>query len=216
VSSGAAVVTLAGLSISDPPERWAALGFRVRDGQVRVHSATLTLGIAPPGEGIVGWTLAGLERDGDIDGLPTRRVPSQSGQRFRLAPTAGNGVTAIDHVVVATPRLDGFAAELAERGPALRRLAVVGGRRMGFRRLGPGGAILEVVEAPDAAATAFWGVTFRIGAPAGGVESLDELCAGNRFVGEPRPAVQAGRRIATVAREAGLSTRVAFIDPEAE
>jgi hypothetical protein len=49
--------------------------------------------------------------------------------------------------------------------------------------------------------------------PPGGVESLDALCARNRFVGEPRPAVQPGRRIATVAREAGLSTRVAFIDP---
>jgi hypothetical protein len=33
-------------------------------------------------------------------------------------------------------------------------------------------------------------------------------------VGEPRPAVQPGRRITTVSREAGLSTRVAFIDPE--
>ena len=202
---------LVGLSIADPPERWAALGFGVRDGQVGAHSVTLTLGIAPQGAGIVGWTLAGLEHEGDIGGLPTRRADPVSGAH-RVDPTAGNDVARIDHLVVVTPGFDALAAELTERGLGLRRVAEVRGTRMGFRRIG--GPILEVVEAPDAEATSFWGITFAVSGPPGGSESLDELCVRNRFVGDPRPAVQPGRRIATVSRDAGLSTRVAFIDPE--
>jgi hypothetical protein len=115
-------------------------------------------------------------------------------------------------VVVATPAFDAFAAELDDRGIPLRRITEIRGTRMGFRRLG--GPILEVVEAPEAKATAFWGLTFSMRGSPSSVGSLDELCARSPFVGEPRPAVQPGRRIATVARAAGLSTRVAFIDPE--
>jgi hypothetical protein len=203
-------VALVGLAIADPPERWAALGFDVRDGQVKAHSVMITLGIAPQGGGIVGWTLAGSEGEGDIGGLATRWSRPGSGM-YRLAPTAGHGIHSLDHVVVATPGFDAFAAELDDRGIPLRRIAKVRSTRMGFRRLG--GPILEVVEAPDASATAFWGLTFTMRGAAGGVESLDALCARSRFIGDPRPAVQPGRRIATVAREAGLSTRVAFIDP---
>ena len=203
-------VGLVGLDICDPPERWAALGFAVgSDGRVGCDGVTVTLGVAPPGRGIAGWTLAGVSVDGDLDGLSTRAVP---GGEPRWIPAARamhpNGAVGIDHVVVTTPRFDAFAAELDQYGLPLRRIAEVRGRAMGFRRLGA--VILEVVHAPDADATAFWGVTFAMA----GRDALDSLAADNRLVGEPRPAVQPGRRITTVSREAGLSTRVAFIDPE--
>jgi hypothetical protein len=202
-------VALVGLDVSDPPERWKALGFAVGvDGRIDPSTGTpLTLGIAPPGRGIVGWTLAGLSGDGDMDGLPTRAGGGPRwGTAHRIAQQ--NGAVAIDHVVVTTPDLDKFAAILDARGLPLRRRTEVRGRRMGFRRLGR--PILEVVEDPDATATAFWGVTFAVADR----DALDALCAGNRFVSEPRSAVQPGRHITTVSREAGLSTRVAFIDSE--
>jgi hypothetical protein len=202
---------LVGLAVADPPERWEALGFDVRNGQVKAHSVILTLGIAPQGGGIVGWTLAGSECEGDVGGLATRWERPGSAT-YRLPPRAGRGIRSLDHLVVATPVFDALAAELDDRGMALRRITEIRGTRMGFRRLG--GPILEVVESPEAQATAFWGVTFAMRGPPGTTESLDDLCARNRFVGDPRPAVQPGRRIATVSREAGLSTRVAFIDPE--
>ena len=195
---------LAGLSISDPPERWVDLGFAVHDGERRVGMVSLTFGIAPPGRGIVGWTLHDLAGDGDIDGLPTRVVPRPQWS-IRADVGDANLVREIDHVVIVTPDFDGLAAALDARGMALRRVAERDGRRQGFRRLG--GPIMEIVEAPEAPATAFWGVTFT-------VARLDLLVSWNRYVGEPRPAVQPGRRIATVSREAGLSTRVAFMDPE--
>ena len=200
--------TLAGLDIADPPERWSALGFAVsEDGRLFGEAVRGTLGIAPPGRGIVGWTLAGLAADGDIDGLATRRVPVEVPHWVAGVGNA-NAVTHVDHVVVTTPDLDAFAAVLDARGLGLRRRAEVRGAPMGFRRLGR--PILEVVEDRDAGATAFWGVTFAVAQPMW----LDRLAAENRFVGAPRPAVQPGRRIATVSGEAGLSTRVAFIDPE--
>lgn len=204
-------VSLTGLEISDSPERWAGAGFHLlQDGRVRVHSVTLTLGIAPPGHGIVAWTLAGLERAGDIDGLLTRRDAARPGPDRRDS-TAGNFVTHIDHLVVVSPRFDVLAEALDARGLGLRRVTEIRDRRMGFRRLG--GPILEIVESPEVAATAFWGITFAVHGTPGGAESLDALCAANPFLGEPHAAVQPGRRIATLTREAGLSTRVAFIDP---
>jgi hypothetical protein len=190
---------LVGLSISDPPERWGTLGFSVDEvGEAVVGGVTVRLGIAPPGRGIVAWTLSGDL--GDL-GLPLR-------DRGAWTPPAGehpNGAVAVDHVVILTPDLDGFASAL--KG-GFRRIAERNGGRQGFRRLG--GPIMEVVEAPEAPATAFWGVTFTVTT----AERLDHLAADCRFVGEPRDAVQPGRRIATVSREAGLSTRVAFMDPE--
>jgi hypothetical protein len=200
---------LAGLSIADPPERWAALGFAVHEGQFRAGAVTLTLGIAPQGGGIVGWALAGLAREGDIGGLRTRRVAPSEAERPGLAGGVARGV---DHVVILTPAFDALAAELAERGLALRRIARVRGTQMGFRRLG--GPILEIVEAPAQTTASFWGVTFAVPGAPGEVGSLDELCARTPVLGEPRPAIQPGRRIAAVRAEAGLSTRVAFIDPE--
>ena len=35
---------LAGLAIADPPERWAALGFAVRDGRVALGGVSIELG----------------------------------------------------------------------------------------------------------------------------------------------------------------------------
>jgi hypothetical protein len=204
-------VALVGLAIADPPERWQALGFAVQDGQVTVGAVVITLGIAPQGAGITGWTLACAEGDGDVGGLATRWVPAASGVH-PPAPAAASEIASVDHVVVVTPRFDALADELDQRGFPLRRVAEIRGKRMGFRRLG--GPILEVVEAREAEATALWGITFGMSGAPGASGSLDELRARRAAIGEPRPAVQPGRRISPVGAEAGLSTRVAFIDPE--
>lgn len=87
----------------------------------------------------------------------------------------------------------------------LRRIRQAGNRRHGFRRLGP--AIMELVEAPEAAAPGFWGLTIV-------VSDLDELAREHTQIGELRPAVQPGRHIATVDAAAGLSTRLALMDPQ--
>ena len=190
---------LAGLSISDPPERWRALGLAVDGaGELSIGGVRLVLGIAPPGQGIAGWSLRQLPVPGDIDGLATTVATSE----FRGREEHPNGAIAVDHVVIATPDFDRTAGVLQARGMELRRVGERAGRRQGFRRLG--GPIMEIVEAAEAPATAFWGVAFT-------VAHLDAL---GPLVDAPRAAVQPGRRIASVSRDAGLSTRVAFMDPE--
>jgi hypothetical protein len=111
----------------------------------------------------------------------------------------------VDHVVVTTPDFERTREALAGAGMPLKRTVEMRGTRMGFRRLGR--AILELVEAPDAA-LGFWGLVVT-------VSDLDALAdrLGERF-GSIRAAVQPGRRIATLRTTARLTTNVAFIDPE--
>jgi hypothetical protein len=117
-----------------------------------------------------------------------------------------NRALGIDHVVIATPAFDRTAAALDAAGLGLRRVRQAGDRRQGFRRLGP--AIMEIVEAPEAEAAHFWGLTII-------VADLELAAAhAHGHLSPTRPAAQPGRQIATVGREAGLSTRLALMDPE--
>ncbi len=145
-----------------------------------------------------------------IDGLDT----AVAGQRATVAAHADqpNGVTGVDHVVVATPDLPRTLDALGGAGFQLRRVREAGnGVSQGFFVLGD--ALLEVVgpAEPQPGSTddraRFWGVTLV----AADLEATVAAMGGR--VGEPRPAVQPGRRIAIVDRAAGLGTRVAVMSP---
>lgn len=192
---------LAGLAIADPPEYWRALGFTV-DNRDRVVLAGVELTLGGAGRGITGWTLRHAMSGADIDGLAT----SVTNDAPRTAVGVHhNGATGVDHVVIVTPDFDRTAVALAERDLELRRIRHAGDRRQGFRRLGS--TIMELVEAPEVPATAFWGLTVV-------VAEIDAVANEHDVVNDVRPAVQPGRRIASVGRGAGLSTRLAFMDPE--
>jgi hypothetical protein len=183
---------LAALAIGDPPERWEALGFDVRGGAVDLGGVSLELGAS--GTGIVGWALRGLAGPvTDIDGLPTTTVSQSAGATPRDRPGVAphpNGAVALDHVVILTGDFDRTAAALAAHGMPLRREAERNGARQGFRRLG------------------FWGLVIVVGDLAALAGRLGQR------VGEPRPAVQPGRHIATLRQSAGLTPAIAFMDPE--
>jgi hypothetical protein len=128
-----------------------------------------------------------------------------------------NGITAIDHVVAITPRLERTVGALEAAGLDLRRVreepTPAGAPRQAFFRLGP--TILEVVQEPadvverDGAdrPAFFWGLALV--AP-----DLDATVAGLAdCVSEIRPAVQPDRRIATLRRSAGLALPVALMTP---
>ena len=197
---------LSRLAVADPPGRWEALGFHVRDRAVRFDGVALALGA--PGRGIVGWTLSGTEPVDTVDGLRTEvaalGLPGP-------APQHPNGAVGIDHVVVITPDFERTSDALAQAGLPLRRIRHVearGGVRQGFRRLGP--AILEIVETPEMpeGPARFWGLVLVVADLPGLAERL-----GDRL-GRVKPAVQPGRHIATLRSGAGLTPAVAFIDVE--
>jgi catechol 2,3-dioxygenase-like lactoylglutathione lyase family enzyme len=192
---------LGALAIADPPERWRALGFAVAGSRLRLGPVGVELGL--PGEGIVAWNVRGSECE--IDGLPVLGPASLASDDEAPHP---NGAVGIDHVVIATPDFDRSAAALERAGLGFRRVRDAGGFRQGFRRLGP--AIMEVVEAQDAppGAARFWGLVVVVA----DLEALAERLG--EHLGQVKPAVQPGRRIATLRESAGLTTRLAFMDPE--
>ena len=150
----------------------------------------------------------------DLDGLPTERSEEPVPEP---APVHPNGVERLDHVVAFSGDLDRTVSSLRGAGLDLRRLregpTPAGSMRQAFFRLGE--TILEVVEhPPDVPAAAdrdapsrFYGLAFLVD----DIRPAAELL-GDRL-GEVRDAVQPGRRIATVRREAGLGLPVALMTP---
>lgn len=205
MSAGARRPELTALRLADPPEGWEALGFTVTGGELTLGGVTLELGAA--GDGIVAWRLRGVDPVSTIDGLATETEPGDSP---RAPVDHPNGAVGIDHVVVLTPRFDRTGAALSDVGLELRRtLRTSRGFRQGFRRLGP--VILELVERleePDGPAR-FWGLVVTVV----DLETLADRLG--EHLGPVRPAVQPGRRIATLRDSAGLGEAVAFMSVEA-
>jgi hypothetical protein len=207
-------VTIDELAVGDAPEAWEAIGFEV-DGDVCVlGDLRFRLARSDVGRGLIGWSLRGIGA-AELDGLPTtpsdRPPPSEQ-------PAHPNGIVGLDHVVAFTPALERTVTALDAAGLDLRRIreepTPAGAPRQAFFRLGA--TILEVVqEPPEAVERAggpdgpafFWGLAFV--AP-----DLEATVArlGDR-VSEIRPAVQPGRRIATLRRTARLTVPVALMTP---
>jgi hypothetical protein len=203
---------LLGLDLAAEPDAWTSLGFAVDElGACRVDGVAIRLG--RPGHRISGWALAGAPEGIDVDGLRTIDPPSPAPSS--VAPTHPNGTVAIDHLVVMSPDPERTIAALAEHGITPRR-------RRRTNQYGPpftqtffrlGGPILELIGPDDPAGTdpaRFYGIAFT-------VRDLDATAAvlGTRL-GAIKDAVQPGRRIATLRREAGAGVPLAFMSPEAQ
>jgi hypothetical protein len=187
------------IAIGADPAAWAEAGFTVEGDALLAGTVQLDFG---PGKGIIGWR---LDPDDEVDGLPAAPIgPATAGKAAHP-----NGVTQIDHVVVVTPDLERTTEALENLAVERRRVREIetddGTLRQGFFRLGE--VILEVVGHPKAepGPARFWGITFTVA----DIDACAELL-GERL-GSIRDAVQPGRRIATVRREAGLGVRVALI-----
>ncbi|HEY8810411.1 MAG TPA: hypothetical protein VIM28_10360 [Solirubrobacterales bacterium] len=208
--------TLDELAAADAPAAWSALGFEVDDDTCVIGDVRIRLAGTDAGKGLTGWSVRDLEST-ELDGLTTTRSDRQPpGEK----PVHPNGVTAVDHVVAITPVLERTIVALQGAGLDLRRIreepTPAGAPRQAFFRLGA--TVLEVVqEPPEAIERAggdhpafFWGLALV--AP-----DLDATVAGlGDRISEIRPAVQPGRRIATLRRTAGLTVPVALMTPPPE
>jgi hypothetical protein len=213
MSSGA--LTIDELVLADVPERWSALGFDVDRACVRLGTVCLRLAGEDAGRGIVRWSLRGIGST-ELDGLATERSDSRVPD---AAPAHPNGVVALDHVVAMSPALDRSVSALQAAGLDLRRIreqpTPAGAPRQAFFRLGD--EILEVVQEPEQAIERGGGADrpVRLWGLALIAADLDATVrAFGAHASEPREAVQAGRRIATVKRSAGLAVPVALISPK--
>ena len=125
---------------------------------------------------------------------------------MRATGTHRNGVTTIDHIVVTSPDDERTISALQAVGLEPRRTRAHGSMRQTFFRLGP--VILELVgpsEPNDDGPARFWGIAFTV----------DDLDATAAFLGEHlgpvKDAVQPGRRIASLRKQAGLAVPIAFM-----
>jgi catechol 2,3-dioxygenase-like lactoylglutathione lyase family enzyme len=202
------------LTVADPPEAWRDAGYTVDDdggcrlGQVRLHLVG-----REHGKGIRSWGLRGVSVTDDpfemVDGIPTTVTTSDPASPA-LHP---NGVVGIDHVVLTTPDLDRTTAALEAIGLSVRATrdsdTYGAPMRQVFFRLED--VILELIGRPGTARQGdrparFFGIACN-------VEDLDATKAffGERL-GQPKDAVQPGRRIATLRHEPlGLSVATAFM-----
>jgi catechol 2,3-dioxygenase-like lactoylglutathione lyase family enzyme len=204
--------TIDELTLADEPERWTQLGFAVTEDCCLLAGVRVRLAGDGAGRGIVSWSLRDVLST-ELDGMPTTASARPATPPALVHP---NGVVGIDHVVVMSPDLDRSIGALQAAGLELRRVreepTPAGAPRQAFFRLGR--EILELVQAPEEAVVRdggrdrparLWGLALL-------VDDLDrtvELLGAN--VGTPRPAVQPGRRIATVRRSAGLAVPVALM-----
>jgi hypothetical protein len=180
---------LTGLTLGGTPEPWEQFGFTLTDGEIHVGGVRLSFDGGEPG--IRGWTLNN-DKGSDL------ALPHQ------------NGVTGIDHVVALTNDLDQAVLAFTERGFDHRRTREDAERRQAFFVLGP--CLLELVgNVPDAGGFALWGITFVTNDVEASTNAL--AACGNERSDPFKDAVQPGRRIATVPREAGLGFPVALITP---
>jgi catechol 2,3-dioxygenase-like lactoylglutathione lyase family enzyme len=129
-------------------------------------------------------------------------------------------VLTIDHVVAISPDLERSIAAMQDAGLDLRRVreqpTPAGAPRQAFFRLGH--EILELVQEPVEVLARhadtdrpvqFWGLALL-------VEDLDRCVEQlTPHVSDVRPAVQPGRRIATVRRSAGLAVPIALMSADA-
>jgi len=205
---------LAAVGVADAPELWTELGFEPsRPGATRIGTVDFELRGPEAGKGLLDWTLTGVDAPPGplgLDGLATTVVDAPpDGQPGAHA----NGVTALDHVVVTTPDLERTVAALGRVGIHERRRREAGrpgGTSMVqvFFRLGA--VILELVgpggEPPAEGGPArLWGLAFN-------VSDLETTAAhlGPRLRAVTA-AVQPGRFIATLDRDAGSSVEIAFM-----
>jgi len=199
------------LIVDDPIEAWNAAGF-TGDDVVQIGSTTIVTTAASEKQGqghrkgIVGASIEGI---GELDGL------SLGEWRPSHAPQAGpehpNGVVAIDHVVVMSPDCDRTTASFEDHGLEARRVRKIelpdGDRRQTFFWMGD--VICELVG-PDQAdgserSAQWWGLALT-------VRDLDITASllGD-LVTPVKPAVQPGRQVCTLRRDAGLGVPLLFI-----
>jgi hypothetical protein len=206
--------TLIELTIADPPEVWAALGFTVDGAWCRVGSVRIRLAGRGTARGVVAWGLSGLDGETDVDGVPTTAAPSEPSESVDHP----NGASVIDHVVLLSPDLARTTTALEAIGLDVRRVREVppeqysfAARQVFFRA---GEVIVEMIGPvePDPARAdrpaRFYGLAITVDDIDALAEQLGDL------VGPVKDAVQPGRRIATLRHQrADLTTAIAFMSP---
>lgn len=203
---------IAWLEVADDPELWRSVGFTVDDdNRCIIGGVEHRLHGPDAGRGVIGWAVTGIDPDTtEIDGVATEVV-----EHHETPPTPlhANGVFRIDHLVIHTTDTPRTAAALAAVGLGRRgaRTTNSAGDEVDMTFFWCGDVLLEIAgpRTPKAepAPARLSGIAY----------STDDLEATVALLGDrsttPVDAVQPGRRIAALTKDAGSSVPMAFMTP---
>jgi hypothetical protein len=222
------IITIDEIVVGDPPDAWRDAGFLVDDdGTCRIGGVAVRLVGTGHGRRILGWRLGGIDpagldeagtvgdpaaADGPVPGTVLDGLPTATSSTGPVEPAEHpNGVLGIDHVVLLTPDTDRTRAALEAVGFEARRVRETDqyGSPMvqTFFRAGP--VIVElvgpVVPLGDGE-PGFFGLAYVVADLDATATLLGE------HLGEPKEAVQEGRRVATLRhKDLGMSVAQAFM-----
>lgn len=196
---------LASIGLPGDVDRWVVLGFEPDgDGRLRFGNGALDFGCETP-RLVVDPTESMIVPGEEIEGIGVTRGIATGGAAHP------NGAMELDHVVVMTDSI-ARTSQLVENALGLeqRRIRETADVRQAFHRFADAGStrgcIIELVENPAVDTATIWGLVVI-------VADLDAAVARSPdLISPPKPAVQPGRRIATVRRDAGLGTALALMD----
>lgn len=201
------------LELTDTPALWQDLGFVVTDDVCVIYGVEHRLiGPSSAGRGIIGWGVSGVDPSvSDIDGIPTTAVAGSP--KRPISPEHPNGVFRIDHLVLKTSDTPRTAAAIEALGEERRggRGTNHAGDAVDMTFFWAGETLLELAgprtPSPTAEPARLSGLAF----------SSTDLDATVAYLGDrstrPVDAVQAGRRIAALTKQAGSSVPTAFMTP---
>lgn len=200
--------------VADEPESWSRAGFTVDDdGTCRVGSVRIRLVGRGQGKRILDWSLRDTEPasvvDDSIDGLATRSSTEPACE----PATHANGVYLLDHIVLITPNQQRTVAALERAGLVARRTRETDTYGAPFLQtfFRAAEVIVELIgpqEPSDDGPARFFGLAYTV----------DDLDAAKALLGDglgnPKDAVQPGRRIATLRHKTyDISVATAMMSP---
>lgn len=198
--------------LGDEPRGWSELGFEISDHRL---GSALRLGdtevvLTGSGSGFEGWSIDGITDS--IAGLPLAAAGPESS---RPTEDHANGVCGIDHIVFHSGDPDATVADFESAGIECR-----GGRstdsygapmRQVFFWLG--NVILELIG-PDAGERTSQGPPTFFGLALWSADLDASIAHLGELAGDPRDAVQPGRRIAGIrGAKVGIETPLALMSP---
>lgn len=199
---------LAAIDIGGDRAPWEAIGLE-SDDEGRIPFANGALVFEPGPSGILGLAIDGVEHlPAQIEGIPVRTGGVVAGIDHPI------GAFEIDHVVIMTDSLERTSSSVtAALGLECLRIRETETVRQAFHRFadqgGVRGCIIEIVENARVQNPALFGLVLNL-------VDLDAAAIrlGSETMGRPKPAVQPGRRIATMRSTAGLGIPVALMSPD--
>ena len=197
------------LVVGGGAQNWASIGITFNQS-LRAALGDVVLRLDPLLQpGLHSWVLQGADvKVENIDGISTTHVTIASNDVASPQSDFDLGVIGVDHVVINTPDLMRTSDALtAATGAPLKRVRDAGNNvQQGFHRLGS--VIVEIVTAPTMPLgdASLWGFVLN-------VKDIYAVAnhVGPDVLSSPKPAVQAGRLIATFRSSVGLGVPVALM-----